>query len=231
MHRSTGTPERIAARAWVRVASRLSRLLGSAAIGACASRPPAPAASAPSLDLGKAPPGVRVVVTYHTYPITASTLREMRQAIAGSGPMSGGRRWDGVTNASLRWQYAFDSSPAGCRIRDERTNVDVRITMPEWRPDAEADEGTKLWWARYHAALMEHERGHGRLAVEAAAEIVRQLRLVPVGSRCEEVSARAGRIGPTQLQLLRARQAQYDRETNHGAVQIREATRLNAGAP
>lgn len=218
-------------RASSRVAPHVSRMLCSCVIAACASRPTAPATIAPSLELGKAPPGVRVTVTYKTYPITASTLREMRQAIASSGPMSGGRRWDGVTSASVRWYYRFDSSPTRCLLRDQRTEVDVRITMPEWRPDAEADEDTKLWWARYHAALMEHERGHGRLAVEAAVEILRQLGRLPASTRCDEVSTRANQLGMTQVQLLRARQAEYDRETRHGALQIREATRLRAGTP
>lgn len=199
-------------------------LIGALLAAAGCTRAPRPAANDPSLDLGPRPPRVTVEVRYATYEITAPTLAEIRAQLRASGPAVGARRWEGRTAAHINWTYRYDVPGRGtCRLRDPRAHVRVEITMPEWKPPVEPNEEAKRWWSRYHAALLEHERGHGRIAIAGAGRAVRALELASESTRCDELGARANADARRAIADLPARQAAFDRETQHGAIQIREA--------
>lgn len=180
-------------------------------------------------DVGHGGNGVVVRAPVTRYPITAATLQEIRQQIRRDGPRFNGRSWDGATRWNLQWRYRFKASPAlGCEIDEIQVEVLAQITMPQWLPETESDEPTKVWWRRYEAALMEHEAGHARRAVDAGRRIRRTLAGTR-GTTCDilgrDVNARAQRI----LEEMRLAQLTYDEETRHGGIQI--AAALNTETP
>jgi predicted secreted Zn-dependent protease len=188
-------------------------------IGACASAP-RPAANAPRLDLGPTPAGVTLRTSLETYPITAANLRDIRRELARGTAAFDGRRWAGVTRTNVRWNYRYRIVSGTCRLQSPRVELTVAITMPEWLPERESDEETKVWWRRYHAALLEHELGHGRIGADAAGRIARELGDGASSARCEELGRRVNDRGQAILADLRTRQIAYDTETRHGAIQI-----------
>ena len=181
---------------------------------------------AAEVDAGTA--GVIVAAPVTRYPITATTVADMRAQVRRAGPTIDGRRWDGATRWTLRWQYSVAREATGCTVKDPRVYVTAAITMPEWIPTAEADDATKLWWRRYESGLMTHERGHAQIAVDAASAMRRAL-LASRAPTCDDLRQEIVAIGEQAVARLRGAQAAYDLQTRHGGTQITES--LNADAP
>ena len=205
---------------------RIAPLLLAVVEGAsCAggSRTPAP-------DVGSGTFNVLVSAPVTRYPVTAASVREIREQIRRDGPRANGRAWDGATEWSIRWNFrTVNPMRADCRVEDVRVEVRARITTPEWVPDVEADEATKVWWRRYEAALMEHEAGHARLAVAAGNEIQRSLERMR--GDCRRLADEANAVGRRILDRMRRQQADFDAETRHGAIQIAAAVADTTNAP
>ena len=202
---------------------RLTSVLLLAALSACATTP-----SVQGLDVGALPPGVAMAAPIRYYPVTASTIAEIRRAFRDAGPQVDGRRFVAKTSWQLRWQWEYDTGMLPrCGMRNVVVQVRAEVTMPEWLPDAETDEATKLWWRRYSGGLMVHERGHAQLAVAAARELHDALRRLDGGS-CASLGERASNVARQHLATLSERQAAYDQETRHDATPIQAA--LAAGA-
>jgi predicted secreted Zn-dependent protease len=188
----------------------------------CASAPK-PLANAPKIELGPSPPGVSVRTSLRKYTITAASLRDIRRELARGPATFDGRRWAGVTNTYIRWNYQYRVGSGSCRLQSPRVELTVTITMPEWLPEGESDEDTKVWWHRYHAALFEHELGHGRIGIDAARRVARELDRGASGATCQELGLRVNARAEAILADLRKQQAAYDAETRHGGNQISAA--------
>lgn len=104
-------------------------------------------------------------------------------------------------------------------LHDVRVVVAVEMRLPRWEPTAPPDSATQAWWDDFSARLLDHERGHVRIAVDGAREIAETLRPLEGSVSCDALTLRAN--GAAQLILVRSRerQAEYDRITGHGAQQ------------
>ena len=206
-----------------RVRGRFAPALLLVAGQACASAP-----RVEGLAVGQLPPGVTVEAPIRHYTVTPSSVAELRRAFQEGGPQVDGRRFAGSTTWRLQWRWEYDGGMLPrCALRNPTVRVVAEVTMPEWRPDGEADEATKLWWRRFSEGLMTHERGHAQLAVAAAGDLHRALGRLDGGS-CASLGERASSVARQHLAALAERQAAYDRETRNGATQIQAA--LAAGA-
>lgn len=109
-------------------------------------------------------------------------------------------------------------------VHDLRVTVSAEVRMPRWEPATPPDSATLAWWSDFQAKLLEHERGHVRIAVDGAREIAETLRPLEGSVSCETLTMRAN--GAAQLIVVkeRERQAEYDRRTGHGAQQVRDST-------
>lgn len=198
--------------------SRGTRFLPVALALGCSSSPP--------LDVGPRPVGVIVETELTYYDITAASLEEIRRGIRDEGPRSQGRRWGAVTKWELR--YTYQTSRAGansCELQRPRVRVRTTVMFPRWNPSAEPDSLLLEWWRQYNAGLAEHERGHARLAVQSAGEIVQALE--GIHSSCVALETQAKDVFQRQMRSLNEKQAEYDRTTAHGATQIQAARRLH----
>lgn len=182
--------------------------------------------SSSRIDLGPTPPNVTVEAHWNYYDVNATSLSEIRRAIAAEGPRSGGRTWGAVTSAALSWRWEYYRGNLGCELRDVRVRVRTTITYPRWNPTGEPDSAVVAWWSQYNAGLAEHERGHAQLAVKAGAEIVKALDGMS-GGNCDALSIRAGEVTRRINTAMRQQQVDYDLTTQHGGTQIRQAMRLH----
>ena len=199
---------------WLLVASRAAQWTApawTAFIAACASAPP--------VDVGRLPPDVDVVSHMRYYPLSAATVQELRMEMRTAGPFADGRRWAGATQARTRWTFRHLRRGMTCMLHDVRVVVAVEMRLPRWEPTAPPDSATQAWWDDFSARLLEHERGHVRIAVDGAREIAETLRPLEGSVSCDALTMRAN--GAAQLILVRSRerQAEYDRITQHGAHQ------------
>ena len=189
---------------------------GLAAAAACASAPP--------VDVGQLPPDVDVVVSTRYYPVSASTVKALREEMRAVGPSADGRKWAGATQARTRWTFGHRRRGMVCMLYDVRVVVTAQMRLPRWQPEAPTDSATRAWWSDFSGRLVEHERGHVRIAVDGAREIAETLRPLQGSVSCDALTMRAN--GAAQLILVRARerQAEYDRVTGHGAQEPTDST-------
>lgn len=174
-------------------------------------------ATTPPVDVGPVPPDVDVVMSTRYYELSAATVRELRDEMRTIGPSAYGRRWSGATQARTRWTFAHRRRGMVCMLHDVRVVVMAEMRLPRWQPQTPPDSATLAWWSDFSARLLEHERGHVRIAVAGAREIAETLRPLEGSVSCDGLTMRAN--GAAQLILIRARerQAEYDRATGHGA--------------
>jgi predicted secreted Zn-dependent protease len=191
------------------VTKRLALLTCLAGVAACAAAPP--------VDVGRIPPDVDLVVSTRYYPVSAATVRELRAELRSTGPLSDGQRWAGATQSRVRWNFRYLRRGMICMLHDVRVFVSAEMRLPRWEPEAPPDSATLEWWRDFTARLLEHERGHVRIAVDGAREIAETLRPLEGSVSCDALGMRAN--GAAQLILVRSRerQAEYDRVTGHGA--------------
>jgi predicted secreted Zn-dependent protease len=181
-----------------------------AAAAACATAPP--------VDVGPVPPEVDVVMSTRYYPVSAASVQELRAEMRATGPLAGGRRWAGATQARTRWTFRYLRRGMVCMLHDVRVVVSAEMRLPRWEPEVPPDNETLDWWRGFSARLLEHERGHVQIAVDGAREIADALRPLEGSVSCETLGMRAN--GAAQLILVksRERQADYDRVTGHGTT-------------
>jgi predicted secreted Zn-dependent protease len=99
-----------------------------------------------------------------------------------------------------------------------RIDFESTIRVPEWRKPADAPAELVTAWQSYIAALDDHEREHERIALTMAGDLVQRLERMSDLS-CRQLGVDARREAETMSQRMQERQAQFDRDTQHGATQ------------
>jgi predicted secreted Zn-dependent protease len=202
------------------------RVIAVAALIAAAHAPaPLRAAELASLDpsaIKRAqplpPPLVRE--TYETYDVPGTSVPELRAGLRRSGVrMKDGSIYDAQTSWAVRWEYDYDSSPAGCAVDDFRAYVDVNIRYPRWVSDDEAPTPVSEAWDSYLHSLIRHEQGHRDIAVAAASAMTRSISQLPPAATCADLDRAVGDLGRSFMKRLSLEQQRYDTDTDHGAVQ------------
>ena len=132
---------------------------------------------------------------------------------------AGGRRFDGYTRWYVSWRYQYSNSGGSCAIASVTTSVKVTMTLPRWSNESGGNSATRQQWARYLAALEQHEQGHRRHGVEAAHEVDRAIAAMPPAGSCDALGANANALGTSILRKYNQLDLDYDRDTQHGATQ------------
>jgi predicted secreted Zn-dependent protease len=188
---------------------------GLAVAAACATAPP--------VDVGEVPADVDVVMSTRYYPVSSATVKELREEMRTTGPAADGRKWAGATQARTRWTFTHLRRGMVCRLFDVRVIVTAEMRLPRWQPEAPPDSATQAWWNDFSARLLEHERGHVRIAVDGAREIAETLRPLEGSVSCDALTMRANGAAQMILVHARERQAEYDRVTGHGAQEPKDS--------
>ncbi len=155
-----------------------------------------------------------VVWTTNYYSVTGANFREIRQSIAASRPWQDG--FDGDTRWTILWNFTSAGSPAGCSTISVSTTTKITTTMPRWTPPADVAPETKERWTRYYTNLLQHETGHARIALAAAAEVRQRLSTVGTQPDCDALKFVINQRAEKVVDDYRAREKEYDRRTNHG---------------
>jgi predicted secreted Zn-dependent protease len=192
---------------------------GLAVAAACATAPP--------IDVGRIPADVDVVMSTRYYPVSSATVKELREEMRTVGPAAEGRKWAGATQARTRWTFGHLKRGMVCMLHDVRVTVTAEMRLPRWQPEARPDSATQAWWNDFSARLLEHERGHVRIAVDGAKEIAETLRPLEGSVSCDGLTMRANGAAQMILVKARERQAEYDRVTGHGAQEPTDSARTD----
>jgi predicted secreted Zn-dependent protease len=154
------------------------------------------------------------------FTITGDTSRELSAQIDQKGPLGdNGRRSDGYTRWFINWRFDLRTDAIGCSARNIVVDVEIRMTLPQWKPPRSADPALVARWNQYLTALRIHEDGQRCRAEAAAGDVRRALQRERGASDCRTVENRLNARANALLDELRARQDAYDRDTASGRKQ------------
>ena len=157
--------------------------------------------------------------TTNYYPVTGSTLPEIRQSIRQNRPWKEKVDLDAMTEWRVTWQFGVRPTAGGCRCSSFGTQTTITITLPRWIAPTNAPDTVKQVWQKYAAALGHHEAGHAAIALAAAADIRKRVREAGEGSDCAGLKKRINDLGRQVIEEHRKRDKDYDEQTQHGATE------------
>ena len=152
--------------------------------------------------------------TTNFYSVTGASFREIRQSIERSRPWQDG--FDGDTRWRVHWKFTTLQSANGCVCTSFSTTTTITTTMPRWTPPTDIAAAVKEQWTRYYTNLAQHEAGHARLALAAAADIQKAISQMGAQSDCSQLSGLINERADKIVEAYREREREYDRRTAHG---------------
>lgn len=153
------------------------------------------------------------------YPVVGSSIEQLRASIAALGPIRGGRRFGAFTDWEVAWRFEHEACSEGRRISAVVVEVRASMSLPRWLAPSNAAGELVAAWARYAAAIEEHERGHVAIAERAGATIQTSLLALPPLPSLGLLRAAGRQAVDAALAQARTEELAYDHETNHGEAQ------------
>lgn len=145
------------------------------------------------------------------YDIEGVTEEELRAQLDELGPVdSSGYKGD----ALVEWFISRDWPGYGtdnCDLSQAQVSYTVEVIFPRWKPPEDAPNNLVIKWFNYTYRLAKHEKGHVDNLMENYQIVLEAIK----GATCETADAAA----EDALELLRAFDLEYDRQTGHGATQ------------
>jgi predicted secreted Zn-dependent protease len=156
------------------------------------------------------------------YAIKGDTSRELIAQMAKVGPYDekAGKRFQGYTFWTTQWTFEMARQPDGsCGLEHVQVALEVTMTLPEWHPNRHADPRLVQGWPGYLSRLTGHEMGHRANGVKAAFDVRDALAAMASMADCQALATAANASANAALGAYRRADAEYDRQTNHGAAQ------------
>lgn len=160
-----------------------------------------------------------VEVDYRFYTVSPHNYADLKHELDSKSPIrQGDRVAHGHTRINLKWQPVMQPSANGCTVTRVDANLGLRYTLPQLQL-ASPNEDLRAKFAESYEILHEHEIGHGKLAIEAAQEIDRQLVGMFTSASCEDLEKQAISAASVIYKKYKEKELEYDRLTDHGRNQ------------
>ncbi|MBP2158717.1 MULTISPECIES: DUF922 domain-containing protein [Asticcacaulis] len=194
---------------------RIVAMLGANAPDAALKPPetsPETAADATSEpDLSRLKRFPNVTITWYDVPGTDG--KAIFDYMAAHGPVDkrDGFRAHGTTTWRMNWEYAGRADGSGCDTARVKMRFGGTVLLPRLTQYDELSPRDRVAWNRTQAGLIAHEEGHLHIAysqMETVAQAIRHSDCAGARAAADAVFAR-----------IDARNAEYDRETQHGLVE------------
>jgi len=155
---------------------------------------------------------------YTYYTAQADANSSLREALNKVTPiLVDNNSFHGYTKWNVKWHYRwFEQADGRCKMTTVTTDLTGNITLPEL-VGATAEQAAAF--NRYVSALRVHELGHYDIGRKTATAIDNGILALPAMSSCKALEATANALGYQTLDDYKAREKQYDAETNHGKTQ------------
>jgi predicted secreted Zn-dependent protease len=155
-----------------------------------------------------------VVWTTNFYSVTGANFREIRESIVSARPWRDD--FDGDTRWEVHWRFTTAQSAGSCSCSSYNTSTRITTTLPRWTPPADVMPEVKEQWTRYFTNLAQHELGHARFGLAAAAEVERRIAGVGAQTDCAQLKQIISDRANQAIAEYRRREVEYDANTNHG---------------
>ncbi|TAL27188.1 MAG: DUF922 domain-containing protein, partial [Nitrospirae bacterium] len=179
-------------------------------------------------------------VSYDYYPVMGKNLREVIASADRNGPFDSkeNKNYPAQTRWRLGWSYNFDYSykiegeyiHAAVNIFDINIDSDITVTLPMITEGTELSPHELELWGKYVKGLFEHEHDHVRITTDPlywdearkAISEMKELTLPYAGHGDIDsiikstVKAGTEKMGHDLMMLIKERNDEYDRLTEHG---------------
>jgi predicted secreted Zn-dependent protease len=155
-----------------------------------------------------------VSISTNFYAASGSNFREIRRSIEQARPWKD--NFDGDTRWEINWKYTTTQGPGGCTPSGFSTTTKIVVTLPRWTPPPDVLSEVKTQWTRYFTNLAQHEAGHARLGLAAAAEVQKQIAGVGTQADCAQLRQLINDRANAVVADYRRREVEYDKRTDHG---------------
>src|SRR5574340_1117576 len=116
-----------------------------------------------------------VTEEYEYYEIKGNSEKQLRSELCRCGcRWKDGKTYDSETTWHVKWDYNYDQVPQACSADSFRAIVDISTRYPTWVRDNDVPQPLVDKWNNYMKSLMEHERVHRDMVVEATTELDRK---------------------------------------------------------
>lgn len=201
----------------------MRKYAAAAVVGSCLSATPGFARGLDELTLfgDDVPASTAVIadVRLGTYPVNASSIeglnRAMREVLL---PIGGARPATASTKVTMTPMVSYAEVEGQCLITSSTVDLDVLVTLPEWRQRRYANETERNAWDGYVSALRQHEELHVQTAEEYAERFQSALRGLPAARDCDVQRVRVGEVETNVLARHRAAQELIDFRVRQGAA-------------
>lgn len=154
------------------------------------------------------------VTTVH-YEIRGTTWEALRREIDAKGPQG----WSGMASSRIGYEVKTRPDGAGCAVASAQARAETQVKLPSWGNRFEGPLPLQVHWDAVYRSLDLHERGHVAINVDAAKDLERALKAIEPLATCDAVLAEARRRAESVWRAVAQRQAEYDRDTDHGRRQ------------
>ncbi|WP_181952554.1 DUF922 domain-containing protein [Vulcaniibacterium gelatinicum] len=173
-------------------------------------------------------PTLTFIERHTTYPVEATSLRELRRTLEqGMGSENRGSS-NGLTRSRIEVAHTADAVEGRCRVHEIEIRVQVEITLPRWAGPGQPPAQWREAWEKSLAALRMHEQGHRDNAMAAAVALQERLAALPPADECKALGRTVMREFDRAMLRLALRDEAYDRLTQHG---LKQGTVLRAPEP
>lgn len=157
-----------------------------------------------------------VTTATNYFPVTGSTMRELRRSINQARPGGAKAGTDALTTWQLKWNSRVASANGQCRLVGFEIKTTVVITMPSWRAPTNAPPELVQRWVSYYTALQHHEQYHAQSATLATEAVRKKIGTIGPEANCAVLQTNIKTMVDAVIAQFRQRDADYDRETDHG---------------
>ena len=149
--------------------------------------------------------------TIRYYDVDGTDPKAIRDSLKALGqPGRDGKTYAASTYWRAQWHWSANAD-GSCDLAHMTYEFHITVTLPRLHDRARIEPTLRQSWARYMAALIDHELGHARHGYDHRDDIADAVR----SSRCENANA----AGEAVIQELSRYDVEYDAETHHGATQ------------
>ena len=157
-------------------------------------------------------------VNYSYYTAYGDDNNTLLQILNKATPiLEDNQRYHGHTKWNVSWNYHwFEQADGRCKITDVKTVVTGSILLPQL---LNANIEQNAAFERFLSALREHELGHYAISKEAGSKIDEYITSLPEMPSCKILEKTANEFSYQTLDEYRAKEKQYDADTEHGKTQ------------
>lgn len=157
---------------------------------------------------------------FEHYQIAPETLEEIKTELRKHSPVSRKQQiFHGGTEWNLVPYFRLSKERYLCHIRDVHVELTGTYTLPKLRSRKATASNTKARFDAYYLALMEHEKGHRDLWLDAGEQIERMLKNFEPFYDCQAMANEAKKRISSIIEEFQQKNRDYDTKTDHGRTQ------------